>query len=274
MATIRTLIVDDERAARTRLKRLLASEADIEVAGECGDGNTAVSAIREGRPELVFLDIEMPGKDGFQVLSELGDDVPAAVIFVTAFDRYAMRAFDTHVLDYVLKPVDEERFRAALTRARTRIGDAAESLRLRNLFAAMQTPTAFEEPPESEAPSTPVAEASVAGHGKYVERLLVSADGRVAAVRTADIDWIEGAGNYVRLHINKVGRLVRLTLASLEERLDPNTFVRIHRSAIVNLDRVRELQPWFSGDFVVLLTNGEQLRLSRTYRRLFESRFL
>jgi two-component system LytT family response regulator len=243
--SLRTLIVDDEPLARRRLRTLLEGEPDVELVGECADGDEAVAAVRERQPDLVFLDVQMPGRNGFGVLEALAPYAPPAVVFVTAHDRYALKAFDVHALDYLLKPFDRPRFRKALERARAQLrrepGPGVNE-RLLALLADVR---------EARPP---------------LERLVVKSAGRVSFVRTDEIDWIEAAGNYLRLHVGGDTPLLRETMNSLEARLDGRRFVRIHRSTIVNIERIRELQPSFHGDYAVRLRDGTELTLSRGYR--------
>ena len=247
---LRTLIVDDEPLAREWLRDLLAREADVEVVGEAGDGFRAVLAIQELRPDVVFLDVQMPGLDGFGVLETLGPREVPALVFVTAYDQYALRAFDVHALDYVLKPFGRERLQATLDRVRSRLkahhaGEAIESLsalveELRSLRAA------------------PVW-------------LLIREDGRSFFLKVADIDWIEASRNNVILHVGRATHAYHDTMQGLESELDRRRFLRIHRSTIVNIDRVKELEPWFNGDYVVTLRDGTKLTLSATYRSALRS---
>ncbi len=238
---IRTVIVDDEVLARERLRRLASQELDLEVVAECGSGAEAVTALEQGGADLLFLDVEMPGMDGFEVLRQ-GGEVPV-VVFVTAFDAHAVRAFEVRAADYLLKPVSAGRFRDTVARARELLQREHAAVRTERLLTALEHL-----------------------EGRHARRLMIRTDGRLYFVKVADIEWIEAAGNYVRLHVGKEVHLMRGTLTALEQQLDPHQFVRIHRSTIVNLEAVRELQPWFAGDYVVLLRNGGQLRLSRWYR--------
>jgi two-component system LytT family response regulator len=245
---ISTIIVDDEPLARERLKRFLRDEPDVQVVGECGNGADALKQIRAIKPELVFLDIQMPEKDGFEVVEALdGGHVPA-IIFVTAYDQYALQAFEVHALDYLLKPFNRERFRRAVAHARAQI----EKIRLGNL---------------DERLSSLLADLQTGR--RYLERLVVKSVGRVFFLRTAEIDWIEAAGNYLKLHVGRDSHMLRETMNSIESKLDPAVFLRIHRSTIVNIDRIKELHPMFSGDYSVILRNGTELALSRNYRDRF-----
>ncbi len=244
--TIRTLIVDDEPLARTRIRSLLEREPDIEVVGESGDGQQAVAMIQELQPDLLFLDVQMPALDGFAVLEAIDAERLPAVIFVTAYDRYAIRAFDVHALDYLLKPFDRERFPRALERARAQLQRDEKVAASEKLLALIE---------------------DVQSQKKPLQRLVIKAAGRVFFLRLEEIDWIEAAGNYVKLHVGAETHLLRETMNALEGRLNAEQFVRIHRSTIVNLDRIQELQPWFHGDYRVILHDGTQLTLSRGYRQ-------
>lgn len=270
MVRVRVLIVDDEALARQRIRRMLQQEQDVEIVGEAESGLQAVEVIRSTQPDLVCLDVQMPGLDGFGVLRELtGSPVPM-VLFVTAYDEHAQRAFDVHAVDYVLKPVDEERFRAAFAKARTQRANAMAAERLGALLETVRRladGTPLSSAPTSSASVTPVANSPVTiDGGRYASRILVKQEGRMFFVKTAEIDWIEADRNYVRLHVGQTVHTIRERISYLEDTLDPQMFARIHRSTIVNLNRVREMQQWFSGDYVVLLEDGTRLRLSRHYR--------
>lgn len=244
-AKIKTLIVDDETPARRRIRRFLAAESDVEVVGECGDPLKAVECIQQRNPDLVFLDVQMPGLDGFGVLESLPPKNVPEVIFVTAFDQHALRAFEVRALDYLLKPFGRPRFRQALDRARTQIrqqGVAGPDPRLNQLIE------------------------SLGSKPKQTDRVVIKSAGRIILLRTDEIDWLEAADNYVRVHVGAESHLLRETLGALEVRLDPAKFLRIHRSTMVNIDRVKELQPWFHGDYIVMLQDGSRLNLSRSYR--------
>jgi two-component system LytT family response regulator len=250
--SLRTLIVDDDPLARARLRRLLSAETDVEIAGECVSAEEAIAAIERLLPELVFLDVQMPGMDGFQMLEKLSVPVLPAVIFVTAHDEYALRAFEVHALDYLLKPYSRARFMDALSRARAQIErDGAADRRLLGLLAELRGGSSDG--------------AAFARSTRELERLVVKADGRMFFVRPADIDWVEAAANYVRLHARGESYPLRESMKHMEARLPRGSFLRIHRSAIVNLDRVRELQPWFHGEYIVILNDGTKLTASRAY---------
>jgi two-component system LytT family response regulator len=242
---IRALIVDDEPLAREKIVDLLAGDVSVEIIGECADGLSAAAAIKAQAPDLLFLDVQMPELDGFGVLEMLEAARMPVVIFVTAYDQYALRAFEVHALDYLLKPFDRERFGKALERARRQIEQARAGTMNRQLVALL---------------------ADLQARPKRLERLVIKAGGRVFFLRADEIDWVEAAANYVRLHVGKETHLLRETINGLAERLDPEKFLRIHRSTIINLERIKELQPWFHGDYVVILRDGTQLTSSRSYR--------
>jgi two-component system LytT family response regulator len=242
---IRTLVVDDEPMARERILSLLTQESDVEVIGECGDGVQAVSVIQQQSPDLVFLDVQMPGCDGFGVIQHIGADRMPTVVFVTAYDEYALKAFEVHALDYLLKPFGKDRFQETLKHAREHLERRRAGDLGRRLLALVH-----DLKPEPQRP----------------DRLVVKSGGRVFFLRTDEIDWIEAAGNYVRLHLGEESHLFRETMNGMEGRLDGRRFARIHRSRIVNTERIKELQPWFNGEYVVILRNGTRLTLSRGYR--------
>lgn len=269
---MRVLIVDDESLARQRVRRLLQNEPDVEIVGEAETGRNAVRMIEELRPDLVCLDVQMPELDGFGVLRELDSESVPMILFITAYDEHAQRAFDVHAVDYVLKPVDADRFSAAFERARTQRAHAVAAERLGELLATVRRladgDTRLDAPagtPAAAGNANPNANGA-AGNGRYASRILVKQDGRMFFVKTSEIDWIEADRNYVRLHVGKEAHTIRERISHLEETLDPRLFARIHRSTIVNLNRVREMQQWFSGDYVVILEDGTRLRLSRHYR--------
>jgi two-component system LytT family response regulator len=241
---IKVLIAEDEPLARERIRSLLEEETDVDICAECADGASAVNAIRQHQPDLVFLDVNMPEKTGFEVIEAVGADAMPPVIFVTAYDHFAVQAFDAHALDYVLKPFDEERFRTAVERARETIlrhNGGSLDPRLTDLLAGLQ-------------------------RQHYLERLAVKSGGKIIFLKADEITWIGAEGNYARLHAGKKSYLMRETMTSLESKLDPARFIRIHRSTIVATDAIAELEPLFQGDYVVVLRDGTRLTSSRGYR--------
>lgn len=242
---IRALVVDDEPLAREMIREMLENDSEVEIVGECANGREAIESIRSSAPDLVFLDIQMPELGGFEVLETLDPKVTPYVIFVTAYDQYAVRAFEVHALDYLLKPYDRERFEAAWQRAKEQIKLDRTSRRDQDIIALLE-----------ELKAGP----------RYLERLVIKNGGRVFFLHVQDVYCIEAEGNYVRVYDNQKGYLLRETISSLEEQLDPKQFLRIHRSAIVKIDRIKEMQPWFHGEYRIIMENGKQLALSRNYR--------
>lgn len=246
MTPIRVLIVDDEPPARAKLRRFLEGDPDTEIVGEAEGGAEALARIRSQRPELVFLDVQMPGMDGFQVLEALEREAVPDVVFVTAFDEHALRAFEVHAVDYLLKPYDRARFETALGRAKERLdpgrGDDDVGGRLARMLESLGAP------------------------GPWLDRIRVDERDHSLFVDVADVDWIEADGNYVTLHAGSRTHLVRGSLSGLEARLDPQRFARIHRSRIVNVDRIRRIEPWGHGDALLVLDGGLELRMSRRFR--------
>ena len=242
---IRVLLVDDEPLARGMLREMLAGDPHAQIVGESGNGRDALEAIRKESPDLIFLDVQMPELGGFDVLASLGKENIPYVIFVTAYDQYAVRAFEVQALDYLLKPFDQERFDVSWQRAK------AQLLRDRNGGVDERILALLEE---------------LKSGKNYLERLVVKAAGRIYFVDASEIDWIEAEGNYVSVHSGKKTHLLRETISSLEAQLDPRKFVRIHRSSIIRLDFIQELQPWFHGEYHVILQDGTQLTLSRNHR--------
>ena len=240
MPEIRALIVDDEALARERVRTLLAAAPGVRLLGECSGGRDAVEAILEQSPDLVFLDVQMPDLDGFQVLEAVGDDHLPAIVFVTAYDEYALRAFEVHALDYLLKPIEPDRFARTLARVRETLGDNSDR-RLHDLLDALAT---------RDLPT---------------DRLVIRTRGKVSFLKPSEIDWIEADGKHARLHAGKETHVVRQQLQRLEPRLAPHGFVRVHRSAIVNVDRIKELEPWFHGEYVVILKDGTKLTSSAAH---------
>jgi two-component system, LytTR family, response regulator len=251
---IRTVIVDDEELARRGLRALSQRCEDLELICECRNGREAVDAIQRHRPDLVFLDVQMPGKTGFDVIGAIEDTQRPHVIFVTAYDKFALRAFEVHALDYLLKPVNEERFDAALARVREAMSHATDNAivqRVRQAAAGLQGAT---------SPSAMSA----------ADRFPIKSNGRIIVIRSADIDWIEAEGDYVSVHVGAKTWLTRETIAAVELRLALSGFVRIHRSTLVNAERVKELRPRDKGEYTVVLSDGTELKLTRNYRASVE----
>ena len=280
-ATLRVLIVDDEPLARDCMRLALRDAAAVSIVAECGDGASAVDAIRQHSPDVVFLDVQMPGLDGFGVLEQIDSANMPVVVFVTAFDSHAIRAFEVNALDYVLKPFPDERLLAALDRARATIQERRHGDLGRRLAAFVQDWQASSIARGGDAAGSASSGASHAdsadfggdddrgvpdsraAKGSYIGRFAVRSDGRVRFVAAADVDWIEADGNYMVLHVGETRHRLRASLGGLTEGLDPKRFVRIHRSVIVNIDRIREVQPWFGGDYIAILHTGAKLRVSR-----------
>jgi two-component system, LytTR family, response regulator len=251
MKKIKVLVADDEPLARERLAGLLSQEPDMERVGQARDGEEAVTAIHDDSPDLVFLDVQMPQMNGFDVIEAVGSDKMPLVIFVTAYDQHALKAFQVRALDYLLKPFDRERFKDALGRARKQLEREENGDLGRRLLALVKD--LRRDQPKS-------------------DRLVVKSGGRLFFLRTDEIDWVEAAGNYVRLHVGPGSHLLRETMNAIEGRLDPEKFFRIHRSRIVNMERIQELQPWLNGEYAVLLRTGTRLTLSRGYREKLQDR--
>ena len=246
---IRALVVDDEPLAREMIREMLAPDSDVEIVAECANGREAVDAIKSLRPDLVFLDIQMPELGGFEVLASFERESTPYVIFVTAYDQYAVRAFEVHAFDYLLKPFDNERFDAAWQRVKAQIKVDQSGEREQHILALLE-----------ELKSGP----------RHLERLVIKNGGRVFFLNVQDVYCIESEGNYVRVYDNQKGYLLRETISNLEEQLDPKQFRRIHRSAIVKIDRIKEMQPWFHGEYRIIMENGKELTLSRNYRQNFQ----
>ncbi len=242
---IKVIIVDDEPLAREKIRDMLKDDSSIEVVAECASGSKAVTAIEKLTPDLLFLDIQMPQMDGFDVLKAIPQEKLPHVIFVTAHDQYALKAFEVYALDYLLKPFDRERFGTALKRAKSQVRRDQNNQVNAGILALL------DELQES---------------NRYVDRLVIKNTGRIHFLKTVDIDWVEAEGNYVRIHVGKESHLLREPISSLETQLNAKKFLRVHRSTIVNLDRIHELQPWFHGEYRIILKDGTQLMLSRSYR--------
>lgn len=254
---IRTLIIDDEPLARRTLHLLLSTDPEIDVIGECKNGREALDRIRAEAPDLIFLDIQMPEMDGFEVLERLDMGEAPAIVFVTAYDQFAIRAFEVRAIDYLLKPFDDARFHRALAEAKSALERKELTDLGRRIFELL------EERDRQLGGGKPRA---------YLTRVLVKSSNRVSFVPVVDLDWIEAAGSYVQLHVGRKTHLLRETMQALEDKLDPERFVRIHRSTIVNIERVVELRPDAYGDYLVVLGDGTELKLSRNRREHVEAR--
>jgi two-component system LytT family response regulator len=247
MKALRVVVIDDEPLARSRIKRMLQNIDRIEIAGECANGHQAVAQIPKIQPDVILLDVQMPEMNGFQVLEKLGKNLPY-VIFVTAYDQYAIQAFEVYALDYLLKPFNETRLKRALERARKQVD--------------LQNQSGFSEQLD--------ALVKVVKGEEHLDRLVMKDDRKIWFISVDAIDWIEADGKYVLIHTGKESHLLRESLTALETKLNPKKFTRIHRSSIVNIERIKELQPWFHGDYRIVLSTGKELILSRTYRKKFQ----
>ena len=241
--TVRTIVVDDEPLARDWIRQHLRGDDQIELVAECDDGFKAVQAIDKLRPDLLLLDVQMPGLDGFGVLRALEEGPPPAVVFITAFDRYALRAFEVHAIDYLLKPVSPERLQEAVARSKKRLATAINTDAATELLELLREVR------------------------RYPDWLLIKSEGRSHFVRVQDIDWIESKRNNVLLHVGAMSHLYHDTTSGIESKVDPTRFLRIHRSTIVNIERIKELHPWFNGDYAVTLKNGAKLTMSSSYKQ-------
>ena len=249
-APIKALIADDEALARRFIRRMLRDDRDVEIVGECSDGKQAVAIIRKQNPDVVFLDVQMPEMDGFAVLESIGTDRLPEIIFATAYEQYAIRAFELHALDYLLKPFDQARFKDAIKHAKERFRSDRRNEGRLQISALLE---------------------SIRNKRQYLDRLMIKAAGRITFLSIDEINWIQADDKYVHLHAGKISPMVRQTLSAMETQLDPKKFRRIHRSAIVNVGRIKELQPLFSGEHSILLEDGTKLTLSRNYRdKLFQ----
>jgi two-component system LytT family response regulator len=247
---IRVVVADDELLARKFIRRMLKQDPEVEIIAECSNGAEAVATIRKEKPDLVFLDVQMPEMDGFAVLDAVRLDHLPEIVFTTAYESYAIRAFELHALDYLLKPFDQVRFKAALKYAKERFHSQHEEDK------RLQVGTLLE---------------SIRAQQEYLDRIIIRADGRITFLYTREINWIEADDKYVHLHTGKGARMVRQTLAAIEGQLDPKKFLRVHRSAMVNVDRIKELQPLFNGEHSLILDDGTRVTLSRKYKdKLFE----
>jgi two-component system LytT family response regulator len=257
MEPIRTLIVDDELLARTRIRNLLRDKREFQITGECANGKQAMAQIEQQQPDLVFLDVQMPDLDGIGLVKAIAAAISTehlpVIVFVTAYDQYAVRAFECHALDYLLKPFDDERFEKTLEWARTQIQRDQVHQFGERMMTLLEDYPGKHLNPSATAP-------------RHRSQLMVKSGGRVLFVKADEIDWIEAEGCYARLHTGRQSHLLRETMSALEAQLDPQAFLRIHRSTIINRERIRELQPQSHGEYTIILHDGTQLRLSRSYR--------
>lgn len=259
--SIRTIIADDEPLARAAIRLLLKDDSEIEIVAEAGSGSDAVALIAQHSPDLLFLDIQMPGMSGFDVLEKIDTSRIPAIIFVTAFDQYALRAFEVHALDYLLKPFNDARFEKALRQAKAQVEQREINRLSQKLFALLE-----DHEDRSATTNRPAQERS-----SYLTRLMIKSASRIFFLKVDEIDWIGAEDYYVKLHVGRKSHLLRETMNDLEAKLDPEKFLRIHRSSIVNLDRVKELHAHFNGDYVVILQDGTELKLSRSRREQLQS---
>lgn len=247
---IRALIIDDEILAREKIRTLISKDKDFEIAGECKDAFDGLNKIKNLKPDLIFLDIQMPGMDGFEMLKSLKAKLKPVIIFTTAYDKYALKAFDYYALDYLLKPFDKERFQKSIDKAKVHLKNNSDddTIKVLNLLEDIKLSKGL---PEGK---------------KYLQRMIIKSSGRIFFLKTEEINWIEASGNYLRIHVKDESHLIRETMNAIEKKLNPEIFVRIHRSVIVNIDCIKEIEPWFNGECVVYLKNGVKLNSSKSYK--------
>lgn len=251
MKALQTIIVDDEPLARQRLRNLIKEDEELRILEECENGYEAVNVLKQSTPDILFLDIQMPEINGFEVLNQIEYLKIPAIIFVTAYNEYAIRAFEVHALDYLLKPFDKHRFVIAVERAKLHVRSLYSGQSERRLQSLVNEMNMKEKLPIS-------------------KRIMIKTSGRVYFIEFDEIDWIEADGNYVKIHTGEKSHMIRETMNHLEQKLDASKFSRIHRSAIVNIDKIKELQPWFHGDYTILLYSGKKLTMSRNYKELLQ----
>jgi two-component system, LytTR family, response regulator len=261
MNKIRTLIIDDEPLAREGIRLLLQRDPEIEITGECSDGKAALKAIKNNIVDLLFLDIQMPEMNGFEVLKNIRSDEFPAIIFVTAYDKYALEAFKYHALDYLLKPFNDEQFYKSLSNAKEYIHLKKYKQLSKSILTLIKDYDEHKNPVENKIPVEPEGQKS-----PYLNRIPISIAGHIHVIKVNEIDWIEAADYYAKLHVGNKTHLLRETMINLEVKLDPSKFIRIHRSTIVNIDRITELEPYFNGEYYVILNSGQKLKLSRSYK--------
>jgi two-component system LytT family response regulator len=250
---IRAIIIDDESLAREKVKLFAEGETDIEIVDQCSNGHEAIASCIKFKPDLLFLDIQMPEINGFEVLQHLSTNILPGIIFITAYDEFALHAFEFHALDYLLKPFDRGRFQKSVAHARTALRSISET--------------------ETTTEQIKVLLNSIQQNSNRLERLIVKTNGRIIFLRIEEIDWMEAAGNYVKLHVGNETHMIRETMNGLEQQLNPQKFIRIHRSTIINIEKIKELEPFFNGEYKVLLSNNAQVILSRNYRESFTKLF-
>ena len=260
---IRTLIIDDEPLARQTIRLLLKDDPEIEIIGECANGDEAVKAVKKQQPDLIFLDIQMPEMNGFDVLEEIGLEEVPAIVFVTAYDQYALQAFEVNALDYLLKPFTNKRFEKALARAKAQVKQHEVKHLSEQLIALLEN---------YHVTGKPARQTKRRNENEYLTRLMIKSAGRVFFLKVDEVDWIEADNYYVQLHVGRKAHLLRETMNELEQKLDPNKFLRIHRSTIVNLERIKEMQPYLNGDYLVILHDGTELKLSRSRREQIQAK--
>jgi two-component system LytT family response regulator len=246
---IRAIIIDDEPLAREKVKLFAGDEPDIEIVDVCSNGHEAIASYNRYKPDLLFLDIQMPEMNGFEILQHLQGNTLSAVIFITAYDEFALRAFEFHAIDYLLKPYDRERFQRSVAHARVALHTTGQL--------------------ETTAEQIKVLLDSVHQNSAKLERLIVKTNGKIIFLRLEEVDWIESAGNYVKLHCGNETHLIRETMNGLEQQLNPKKFIRIHRCTIINIEKIKELEPYFNGEYKVILNNNSQVFLSRNYKENF-----
>ncbi len=252
MKTFKTLIIDDEKLARNRIKKLLEKQSDFEIVDECKNGREAVDCINSLNPDLIFLDVQMPELDGFSVLKKINKDNYPIIIFVTAYDKYALKAFEVHAVDYLLKPFDDERFQIALEHAKDHLVKNSRK-DLHSKITHLMTEL---------GETLPISDVK-----DYLDRIIVKSGGKISFVKTSEIIRIKSAGKYISVLSKEGDNLIRQTMNEIEEKLDPKKFIRIHRSAIINFDFIKEIQNWYRGEYVILLNNNEKFTTSSSYRK-------
>ncbi|MFC2120381.1 LytR/AlgR family response regulator transcription factor [Bacteroidota bacterium] len=268
MNKIRTIIIDDEQLARDGIKELLVGEDNIEILCECENGEEAIKAIEEFEPDLIFLDIQMPEYSGFEVLEKLNSATLPVIIFVTAFDKYAINAFEVNALDYLLKPFNDERFRTALSRAFDHIKNKAEAEISKNIISLIKN---YQDITSRTRELDHVRNYNFSKDEKYLSRIMIREKGKTIFIDVKDVKWFEAMDYYVRIHTEDSSFLLKESLLKLEKLLDPKKFLRIHRSSIVRFDEIKSMSPISSGDYSVILKDGTKLKLSRTRKHLFKS---